>query len=102
MPITIFSPAAMAVLAISANTAAEAAMARRLEIRIFILSVGWLPVFSSSRPPICRPSLRPGWADIPTLYAKKSTGKQRNLHEKYELRHARGGFPVMPAYVCPT
>jgi len=32
--------------------AAEAAMARRLEIRIFILSVGWRPVFSCSRPPI--------------------------------------------------
>ncbi|WP_139093195.1 hypothetical protein [Pararhizobium polonicum] len=65
-------------------------MAKRLEIRMLILSVGRCPVFSCSQAPTSRPSLRPGISDIPTLYLKKSTENHGYLHEKSAHRHAPG------------
>ncbi|MFT2212747.1 hypothetical protein [Rhizobium giardinii] len=71
MPITIFSPAAMALLAINATTAAEAAMARRLEIRILVLSVGWRGVFFFFAA-----------ADMPAIVAAGVRGYSYALREK--------------------
>jgi hypothetical protein len=58
----------MAEPAMSTKTAADAAAASRLEIRMIVLSVGRCPVFSSSRTPISAGASASGCGDIRTLF----------------------------------